>query len=144
MAELWVALVNSLQRRGISRGSTSMTGQSREQVLARLQAEADRSLKRELLLDAVADKLAVQVSDEEIGQARPRAGRRDGRGARRDRGAPAPERESGEDSGFTFAYRRSTKWSPVSSGSRSTSRKLRGETLDSLKEKGGSGMKIWT
>ena len=42
-----------------------MTGQSGAGA-GPLQAEADRSLKRELLLDAVADKLAVQVSDEEI------------------------------------------------------------------------------
>jgi trigger factor len=67
MAELWVTLVRSLERRGISAETyLTMTGQSQEQILARLQAEADRSLKRELLLDAVADKLSVQVSDEEI------------------------------------------------------------------------------
>jgi trigger factor len=67
MAELWVALVSSLERRGISAETyLTMTGQSQEQVLARLQAEADRSLKRELVLDAVADKLDIQVGDEEI------------------------------------------------------------------------------
>src|SRR5918999_401229 len=67
MAELWVALVRSLERRGISAETyLTMTGQAQEEVLARLQAEADRSLRRELLLDAVADKLAIEISDEEI------------------------------------------------------------------------------
>jgi trigger factor len=67
MAELWVALVRSLERRGISAETyLTMTGQSQEEVLARLQVEADRSLKRELILDAVAAKLAIEVSDEEI------------------------------------------------------------------------------
>jgi trigger factor len=35
-------------------------------VIARLRDEADRSLKRELVLDAVADKLEIEVGDEEI------------------------------------------------------------------------------
>ena len=43
-----------------------MTGQSAEEVVARLRAEAERSLKRELVLDAVASKLDIQVTDEEI------------------------------------------------------------------------------
>jgi trigger factor len=43
-----------------------MTGQSVDEVVARLRAEAERSLKRELVLDAVADSLAVEVTDEEI------------------------------------------------------------------------------
>ena len=67
MAELWVGLVRSLERRGISAETyLTMTGQSQQEVLARLQVEADRSLKRELVLDAVAAKLAIEVSDEEI------------------------------------------------------------------------------
>jgi trigger factor len=67
MAELWVGLVRSLERRGISAETyLTMTGQSQQEVLARLQIEADRSLKRELVLDAVAAKLAIEVSDEEI------------------------------------------------------------------------------
>jgi trigger factor len=66
-AELWVALVRSLAQRGISAETyLTMTGQSQQEVIARLQEEADRSLKRELVLDAVADKLEIQVGDEEI------------------------------------------------------------------------------
>jgi trigger factor len=66
-AELWVALVRSLAQRGISAETyLTMTGQSQQEVIARLQDEADRSLKRELVLDAVADKLEIEVGDEEI------------------------------------------------------------------------------
>lgn len=66
-AELWVTLVRSLERRGISAETyLTMTGQSQQQLIARLQEEADRALKRELILDAVADKLEIQVGDEEI------------------------------------------------------------------------------
>jgi trigger factor len=66
-AELWVALVRSLAQRGISAETyLTMTGQSQQEVIARLQEDADRSLKRELVLDAVADKLEIHVGDEEI------------------------------------------------------------------------------
>jgi trigger factor len=43
-----------------------MTGQQPEQLLARLRDEAERSVAREMVLDAVADELGIQVSDEEI------------------------------------------------------------------------------
>jgi trigger factor len=43
-----------------------MTGQSEEQVVSRLRAEAEQALKRELVLDAVAEKLGLEVSDDEI------------------------------------------------------------------------------
>jgi trigger factor len=65
--ELWGGIARSLERRGISAETyLTMTGQSAEEVVGRLRAEAERSLKRELVLDAVADKLGVEVSDEEI------------------------------------------------------------------------------
>jgi trigger factor len=66
-AELATGLVRSLERRGVSLEMyVTMTGQSQEELVARLRAEADRSLQRELVLDAVADKLGLEVSDEEI------------------------------------------------------------------------------
>jgi trigger factor len=43
-----------------------MTGQSQEQVVARLREEAAQALKRELVLDAVADKLGIELSDGEV------------------------------------------------------------------------------
>ena len=66
-AELWSGIARSLQARGISTETyLTMTGQSADEVVARLRAEAEQSLARELVLDAAADKLGVEVSDEEI------------------------------------------------------------------------------
>jgi trigger factor len=66
-AELWTGMARSLQRRGISAETyLMMTGQSTEEVVAQLRTEAERSLKRELVLDAVATKLGLEVADEEI------------------------------------------------------------------------------
>lgn len=66
-AELWTGIARSLQRRGVAAETyLTMTGQSADEVVARLRAEAERSLKRELILDAVATKLAIEVGDEEI------------------------------------------------------------------------------
>jgi trigger factor len=66
-AELWSAIARSLERRGISAETyLTMTGQSPEDVVAHLRAEAERSLKREVVLDAVASKLGIDVADEEI------------------------------------------------------------------------------
>jgi trigger factor len=66
-AELWTGISRSLERRGISAETyLTMTGQNAEEVVARLRAEAERSLKRELVLDAVASKLGIEVADEEI------------------------------------------------------------------------------
>jgi trigger factor len=66
-AELWSGIARSLQARGISTETyLTMTGQSAEEVVARLRAEAEQSLARELVLDAAAGQLGVEVSDEEI------------------------------------------------------------------------------
>src|SRR5829696_5026135 len=66
-AELWSGIARSLQMRGISTETyLTMTGQSADEVVARLRAEAEQSLARELVLDAAAAKLDVEVPDEEI------------------------------------------------------------------------------
>jgi trigger factor len=66
-AELWSGIARSLQSRGISTEAyLTMTGQSADEVVAHLRAEAEQSLARELVLEAAATKLAVEVSDEEI------------------------------------------------------------------------------
>jgi trigger factor len=66
-AELAAGLVRSLERRGIELEMfLTMTGQTQEQVLGRLREEAEQSLKRELVLDAVATKLGLEVTDEEV------------------------------------------------------------------------------
>ena len=60
-------LVQSLERRGVSVESyLTLSGQTPEQVQERVVAEAQRSLARELALEAAADKLAIEVTDEEL------------------------------------------------------------------------------
>ncbi len=62
-------LVQSLERRGVSvEAYLAVSGQTPEQVQERVTAEAERSLARELALEAAADKLAIEVSDEELAQ----------------------------------------------------------------------------
>jgi trigger factor len=66
-AELWSGIARSLERRGISAETyLTMTGQSADELVGRLRSEAERSLARELVLDAVATKLDIQVADEEV------------------------------------------------------------------------------
>ena len=65
--ELWNGLVRSLGRRGVDAETyLTMTGQSQEQVLAGLRTEAERAVKRELVLDAVAANEAIEVGDDEV------------------------------------------------------------------------------
>jgi trigger factor len=65
--ELLSGLARSLQARGIDANTYfSVTGQSPEVLEGRLRAEASQSVGRELVLEAVADKLDIQVTDDEI------------------------------------------------------------------------------
>jgi trigger factor len=65
--ELLNGLARSLERRGVSLETyVAMTGQSPEELLERLREEARRSVGRELVLEAVADQLGLEVPDEEI------------------------------------------------------------------------------
>jgi trigger factor len=60
-------LVRSIESRGISFETyLTMTGTPPEQLVDRLRAEAERSVARELVLEAAAEQLGVQVDDEEI------------------------------------------------------------------------------
>jgi len=66
-AELFTGLARSLERRGIGVETyLTMTGQSQEEVVTRLRAEADRAVRRELVLEAVAQKIGVEVTDEQV------------------------------------------------------------------------------
>jgi trigger factor len=66
-AELATGFVRSLERRGLSlEVYLAMTGQTQEQIIVRLREEAEQALKRELVLDAVANQLDIEVSDEEV------------------------------------------------------------------------------
>jgi trigger factor len=65
--ELLNQLGRSLDRRGISADLyLQATGQTPEQLAAGVRAEAERSVARELVLEAAADKLGIEVPDEEV------------------------------------------------------------------------------
>jgi len=65
--ELLSGLERSLTSRGVDANAYfQLTGQSPDELLQRLHAEASLSVSRELVLEAVADKLGIEVSDDEI------------------------------------------------------------------------------
>lgn len=65
--ELLSGFLRTLERRGISPETyLAASGQTPEQLRDQLRAEAALSVARELVLDAVADDLDIEVSDEEI------------------------------------------------------------------------------
>jgi len=65
--ELLRGLARQVEARGIPLETyLTMTGQSPDDLLARLHAEAARSVARELVLEAAADKLELTVPDEEV------------------------------------------------------------------------------
>jgi trigger factor len=67
--ELLSGFVRSLERRGISPDTyLQLTGRTAEQLTSSMQLEAALSVARELALEAVADKLAIEVSDEDVKQ----------------------------------------------------------------------------
>jgi trigger factor len=76
--ELLTGLARSLQARGIDAGTyMQMTGQTPEALEQRLRAEASLSVSRELVLEAVADKLGIEVTDDEIREELKTAGESD-------------------------------------------------------------------
>jgi trigger factor len=65
--ELLSGLARSLEARGIDADSyLRLTGQTPEVLSDRLRAEASLSVSRELVLEAVADKLGIEVTDDDI------------------------------------------------------------------------------
>ncbi len=65
--ELLNGFARSLERRGISpEAYLQLSGQSGEELVDQLRAEAELSVARELVLEAVADKLELEVPDSEI------------------------------------------------------------------------------
>ena len=65
--ELLRGLARSLQARGVDAGAyLQLTGQTPEQLEQRMRAEATRAVARELVLEAVADTLGIDVPDEEV------------------------------------------------------------------------------
>jgi trigger factor len=65
--ELLRGLARQVEARGVQLETyLAMTGQQPEELLARLGDEAQRSVARELVLEAVAEKLELEVGDEEV------------------------------------------------------------------------------
>lgn len=65
--ELLNGLVRSVERRGVDFDSyLRLTGQQPEELVARLQAEAKRSVAREIVLETLAERLGLEVGDDEI------------------------------------------------------------------------------
>jgi trigger factor len=65
--ELLNALVRSVESRGVNFDSyLALTGQQPQDLVPRLQAEAQRSVAREIVLEALAERLGIDVTDEEI------------------------------------------------------------------------------
>ena len=64
---LWQGLARSLEQRGLAIESyLAATGRTPEDIDAQLKAEAEVGVKRELVLEALAEKLDVTITDEEI------------------------------------------------------------------------------
>jgi trigger factor len=65
--ELVGGLQRQLERRGIGLESyLAMTGTSAEELVGRLRGEAEQSVARELVLEAAADQLEIDISDGEV------------------------------------------------------------------------------
>lgn len=65
--ELLNGFIRSLERRGIAPETyLQLTGRSAEDLTRSMQMEAALSVARELALEAVADKLGIEVSDDEV------------------------------------------------------------------------------
>jgi trigger factor len=67
--ELLNAFVRSVERRGISvEAYLQLSGQSPDELVERLRTESQLSVARELVLEAVADKLGLEVTDDELAE----------------------------------------------------------------------------
>ena len=65
--ELLTGLARQLEARGVDAASYfQLTGQTPDQLEQRLRAEATQSVARELVLEAVADKLGLEVTDDDV------------------------------------------------------------------------------
>jgi trigger factor len=66
-AELLDAMLRSLERRGLDAETyLRVTGQTADELRETLRGEARRAIGRELVLEAVADRLEIEVSDDEV------------------------------------------------------------------------------
>ncbi len=65
--DLLTGFIRSLERRGIApENYLQLTGRTAEELTASMRREAALSIARELVLEAVADRLGIRVSDDEV------------------------------------------------------------------------------
>ena len=144
-AALLNALARSLERRGITTETyLAATGQTAEALQASTREEAERAVKREVVLEAVADKLDIRVPDEEIEQ------------LIREEAAEAGDdpdetvtaiRERGGFDQIRGDLRLRKALDEIAAGVKKIPVELaraREKLWTPEKEKGGTGMKIWT
>jgi len=68
--DMWERFERSLRSRGIDPGAyVQMQGKSREELVTDMEADAERALRREATLAAVADAEGIEVSDDELVEA---------------------------------------------------------------------------
>jgi len=73
--ELIRGLARSLEQRGIDAGAyLQLTGQTPQQLEARMRGEATRAVGQEIVLEAVADDLGLEISDDEVRETLERQG----------------------------------------------------------------------
>jgi trigger factor len=66
-AEMWRRVERSLQRQGVDPDSyLQMQGRSREEMTEQARPDAERALKREAVLEAIADAEGVEVTEEDM------------------------------------------------------------------------------
>jgi trigger factor len=66
-AEMWRRVERSLQRQGVDPdGYLQMQGRSREEMTEQARPDAERALKREAVLEAIADAEGVEVTEEDM------------------------------------------------------------------------------
>jgi trigger factor len=66
-AEMWRRVERSLQRQGVDPDSyLQMQGRTREEMMEQARPDAERALKREAVLEAVADAEGIEISEEDM------------------------------------------------------------------------------
>ena len=142
---LLTGLVRSLERRGITVDTyLTATGQTAEALQQSARADAELAVKREIVLEAAAEKLGIEVSDDEIEELlREEAGE-----AEQDPDETvARMRESGDFDQLRGDLRLKKALDEIVAGVRRIPADLaraRERLWTPEKEKGPTGMKIWT
>jgi trigger factor len=142
---LLVGFLRQLERRGITPQTyLTMTGQTPEALQQGMRGEAERAVKRELVLEAVADRLAIEIPDAEVEELVRAEAAEAGENADE---VLARVRESGAFEQLRGDLRLRRALDEIVAGVQAIPTELakaREKLWTPEKEKGGSAMKIWT